>query len=78
MFIAGLTQNPTQEWVIDHTKAIAHIFETDKESDIILIRDGDKKFSKEFNRELNEYSVNVFQIPFRSPNIHMLKVGLEQ
>ncbi|MCK5606179.1 integrase core domain-containing protein [Candidatus Pacearchaeota archaeon] len=75
VFIAGLTQNPTQEWVIDHTKAIAHIFETDKESDIILVRDGDKKFSKEFNTALKEYDVNVFKIPFRAPNMNPYAEG---
>ncbi|OGX24868.1 MAG: hypothetical protein A2Y03_09045 [Omnitrophica WOR_2 bacterium GWF2_38_59] len=76
VFIAGMTQNPTQEWVINQSKAIAHIFETDKESDIILIRDGDKKFSKEFNESLlKEYDVNVHQIPFRSPNMNPYAEG---
>ena len=54
---------------------MAHIFETDKESDIILIRDGDTKFSKEFNSALKEYDVNVHQIPFRSPNMNPYAEG---
>ena len=69
--IAGMTKNPTQEWVNNQAKSIKSFFDSDKKTEKILIRDGDKKFSKEFDKIFKDnYGVKVNKLPYRSPNLN--------
>ena len=68
--IAGMTTNPTQEWVNNQAKSSKPFFDSDEKSEKILIRDGDKKFSKEFDEIFKDYGVKVNRIPYRSPNLN--------
>ncbi|MBU0479123.1 integrase core domain-containing protein [bacterium] len=67
--IAGITKNPTREWVNSKAKTISFLFQTDNKSNKLLIRDGDGKYSKEFDEIINKYGVQVKQIPYKSPNL---------
>lgn len=73
--IAGITAKPKKAWVIRNVKRISHIFDTDKTTEKILIRDSDAKFTKEFDGMLKEYSVKAKRIPFKSPNLNPYAEG---
>jgi len=66
--IAGVTQKPTHEWVTKMTEKVEHIFESDKSN--LLIRDGDKKFPKDFNATLKKIGVTCKRLPYKSPNLN--------
>jgi len=72
--IAGITEHPTREWVNNKAKTISFLFETNKKSKL-LIRDGDGKYSKEFDEIINSYSVKVKKIPYKSPNLNPYAEG---
>ena len=65
--IAGITKHPTKEWVRDKAKTVSFLFHSDDSTEKLLIRDGDNKFPKEFDRIFNEFGVKVNKIPYRSP-----------
>ncbi|MDP8216725.1 MAG: integrase core domain-containing protein [Candidatus Kaelpia imicola] len=74
--IAGITKHPNREWVTNRARSVSFLFETGKESDRkLLIRDGDGKYSKEFDRIIEEYGVRVKKIPYRSPNLNPYAEG---
>jgi len=73
--IAGITEHPTREWVNNRTKTISFLFESGKKSSKLLIRDGDSKYSKEFDKIINKYGVKVKKIPYKSPNLNSYAEG---
>ncbi len=72
--IAGFTNHPTHTWVTSHVKSVSFLFRADDKPKL-LIRDGDKKYPKEFDRLLKEYNVCVKKIPYRSPNLNPYAEG---
>ncbi len=68
--IAGMTKNPTREWVNTQAKNLSFLFETNEKSEKLLIRDGDGKFSKEFDDIFNSFGVKAKKIPYKSPNLN--------
>ena len=67
--IAGITDHPKKEWVLEKTKSASFLF-TDKNIEQLLIRDGDKKFTKEFDDLLKGSKIEVMTIPYKSPNLN--------
>lgn len=68
--IAGITKKPTREWVNAQTKTLSFLFKTNNKNSKLLIRDGDGKYSKEFDEIFNNFGVNVKKIPYKSPNLN--------
>lgn len=73
--IAGYSKNPTREWVNEQAKQLESFFETSEKSEKVLIRDGDGKFSKEFDDIIKNFGVKVRKIPYRSPNLNPYAEG---
>jgi len=68
VYIAGITQHPTHEWVTKTTNKVSAIFDGDESK--LLIRDGDKKFPKQFNDMLKTFGITVKRLPYRAPNLN--------
>ncbi|MBN1522382.1 MAG: transposase [Candidatus Aureabacteria bacterium] len=73
--IAGITKNPTREWVNSQAKGLSSLFDTAEKTEKLLIRDGDGKFSKDFDKIINGFKVKVNRIPYRSPNLNSYAEG---
>ncbi|MHC4124010.1 MAG: integrase core domain-containing protein [Planctomycetota bacterium] len=73
--VAGMTKNPTREWVNSKAKTVSFIFKTGNKSNKLLIRDGDGKYSKEFDEIFKKLNVNVKKIPYKSPNLNPYAEG---
>lgn len=72
--IAGISDKPTPEWVIKQSKEICKLFEND-ESKKLLIRDGDGKYTPEFDELFSQYNTLVKKIPYKSPNLNPYAEG---
>lgn len=72
--IAGFTKNPKRDWVIKKARATTFLFDTDKSSKL-LIRDGDCKYSNEFDKIFEASNVRVKRIPYKSPNLNPYAEG---
>ena len=68
--IAGATQYPNQEWVNKQTRNILPIICGGKNDKKLLIRDRDKKFSKEFDALFKDMGFTIQKTPFLSPNMN--------
>jgi len=76
VYIAGITKHPNREWVTNRAKTISFLFETGKKSNRkLLLRDGDGKYSKEFDQVIKEYGVKVKRLPYQSPNLNPYAEG---
>lgn len=73
--IAGITKHPTKEWVNSKAKTISFLFKTSEKSEKLLIRDGDNKYSKEFDEIIKQYGVTARKIPYKSPNLNPYAEG---
>ena len=73
--IAGITKHPTKEWVNSKTKTISFLFKTGENSEKLLIRDGDSKYSREFDKIIESFGVKVKRIPYKSPNLNPYAEG---
>src|SRR5208283_5313350 len=71
--IAGITMKPDREWVVKAAKSVSFLFSDDTKK--LLIRDGDGKFSKEFDELFKEFNAKVKKIPYRSPNLNPYAEG---
>lgn len=67
--IAGITKNPNKAWIIQSLNKMQPVFQNSDDNKLI-IRDGDKKFPKEFDQFFKDNGFNVTQLPFRSPNLN--------
>ena len=70
VYIAGATQFPNQEWVNKQTKNVLHLLASNENGKSLLIRDRDKKFSREFDELFKDSGFNVQKTPFMSPNMN--------
>jgi putative transposase len=70
VYIAGATQFPNREWVNNQSKNILPFLSSNKNDKSLLIRDRDKKFSKEFDELFKESGFCVQKNPFMSPNMN--------
>ncbi len=67
--IAGSTYKPTPKWMIEKSKEISEQFKND-DSQKLLIRDGDGKYTSDFDELFSQYNTKVKQISYRSPNLN--------
>jgi putative transposase len=73
--IAGITRHPTREWVNSKAKTVSFLFQRDGRARKLLIRDGDGKYSKEFDKIIQDFGVKVKKIPYKSPNLNPYAEG---
>lgn len=66
--IAGITDHPTETWMVNRAKYMEQFFEDDTSK--ILIRDGDKKFPAKFDEIFKSHKTRVKKLPYRSPNLN--------
>jgi putative transposase len=66
--IAGMSTNPTTEWVDKTTRSVSFLFQDSSRK--LLIRDGDCKFLGRFDEILKNLGTEVKRIPYRSPNLN--------
>ena len=71
--IAGITTKPDREWVVKATKSVSFLFSDQTKK--LLVRDGDGKFSKEFDELFESFNAEVKKIPYRSPNLNPYAEG---
>jgi putative transposase len=72
--IAGITKHPTHEWVNTRARTVSFLFKDDNKSKL-LMRDGDTKYSSQFDNIFKQSNVNVKKIPYRSPNLNPYAEG---
>jgi len=70
VYVGGATRYPNQEWVNKQSKNIIPFLCGNKSDKSLLIRDGDKKFSKEFDELFKDSGFYVQKNPFMSPNMN--------
>lgn len=71
--IAGITKNPNKEWIEDIAKTLGFLSSEFSGTGLrrkVLIRDGDTKFTKEFDRIIQASGIEIKRIPYRSPNLN--------
>lgn len=71
--IAGITDKPIELWMVNRAKYMEQFFEDDTKK--ILIRDGDKKFTKKFDDIFKIHNTRVKKLPYRSPNLNPYAEG---
>jgi len=73
--IAGITKNPTNEWVKNKAKTVSFLFHSEDNAHKLLLRDSDSKFPKGFDEIFNKQGFAVKKLPFRSPNLNPYAEG---
>jgi len=68
--IAGITEKPNADWVMKHTAEVLEDKGFCPDGKKILIRDLDKKFTKEFDAYLKSKGFDIYKTPKRSPNLN--------
>ena len=71
--IAGIAAKTDREWVVKATKSVSFLFSDNTKK--LLIRDGDGRFSKEFDEIFKQFNGKVKRIPYRSPNLNPYAEG---
>lgn len=67
--IAGITDHPTELWMVNRAKYMEQFFEID-DTKKLLIRDGDKKYPAKFDEIFKIHNTRVKKLPYRSPNLN--------
>ncbi len=75
VYLAGITDQPTQDWTLQHTQKARLPFGGTRDRPALLIRDRDKKFSAAFDAFFQARHTQVKPIPFRSPNLNPYAEG---
>ncbi|MBF0479668.1 MAG: transposase [Candidatus Omnitrophica bacterium] len=70
VYVTGSTQYPNREWVNKQTEKILPHLCGNKDDKCLLIRDRDKKFSKEFDELFKNSGFYVQKNPIMSPNMN--------
>lgn len=69
--IAGVTKRPDRKWVIQAAENFKKACDTgSKSGQKLLIRDRDRKFTKEFDAAITAAGLKVKMLPYRSPNLN--------
>lgn len=71
VLIGGITPNPNGEWMARQARNFALRCEELGQHDAVLIRDGDKKFTAQFDHILEkDHGIRVIELPRNSPNLN--------
>ena len=73
VYIAGISQKPDRKWVVDAARSVSFLFQDNTKK--LLVRDGDGKFSQEFDELFKEFNMTVKKLPYRSPNLNPYAEG---
>ena len=68
--IAGINKHPTKEWINEQIKPLGFFFDSNEDSEKLLIRDGDKRYTKEFDEIIKSFGVKTKRLPYKSPNLN--------
>ncbi|MBE7466253.1 MAG: transposase [Planctomycetes bacterium] len=68
--LAGVTVNPSEEWMAQQARNLCMFFEEQEHQPIIVIHDRDKKFTPRFTHILESNDHRVIKLPARSPNLN--------
>jgi len=68
--MAGMTPNPTTEWVAQQARNIAMEFQEQAHKPTHLIRDNDGKFPAQFDEVFKAENVEVVRTAIRAPNMN--------
>jgi len=70
VFVSGITDHPHAQWMAQQARNFSiHLYETGIEASH-LIRDGDKKFTEQFNEFLKAGGTEIIRIPPATPNMN--------
>jgi len=75
VYLAGITDHPTQKWTLEHTQKAQLPFGGTKDRPAVLIRDRDKKYSAALDAFLRARNVQVKLTTYRSPNLNPYAEG---
>ena len=73
VYIAGISQKPDRQWVVDAARSVSFLFQDNTNK--LLVRDGDGKFSQEFDELFKGFNMTVKKLPYRSPNLNPYAEG---
>lgn len=68
--VAGITPHPHGVWMAQQARNLCMFFEEQPHKPNVLLRDGDKKFTAQFDEILKDESHQVIRLPYRSPNLN--------
>ncbi|MGE0267964.1 MAG: integrase core domain-containing protein [Candidatus Omnitrophota bacterium] len=68
--IAGITTNPHNEWILAQIEKLRPTFQDERLENAVLVRDRDKKYTKEFDKFFTDQGIKVLPTPYRSPNMN--------
>ncbi len=67
VFITGVTNHPTGDWVVQQARNLAHELGERVEPVKLLIRDRDTKFTKGFDEVFRTEGIRIIRSPVRAP-----------
>jgi transposase InsO family protein len=70
--LAGITANPTGEWVAQQARNLAWKLQDGLVSAKFLLRDRDSKFAAGFDQVLRSERLEIVKLPFRSPRANSI------
>ena len=70
VLIAGITPNPDAGFMAQVARNLTDCEDGFLKGKEVLIRDGDKKFTKHFDQILSDSGVKSLKLPYRSPNLN--------
>lgn len=68
--VSGITTNPDAPWMAQQARNMSMVFAECPEKPRMVIRDGDKSFTRKFEEILESDGIEVKRIPRRSPNMN--------
>jgi len=68
--IAGITRNPDSVWMAQAARNMRMLLEDNGIGPSYIIKDGDKKFTPQFDAIIESTGANVKRLPRRSPNLN--------
>lgn len=70
VFVSGITDHPHSQWMAQQARNLTiHVNEAGMEA-THLIRDGDKKFTEQFDESVESCGTKVVRLPAASPNMN--------
>lgn len=68
--VAGITSHPHGAWMAQQARNLCMFYDEQPHKPIFLMRDGDRKFTAQFDEILKSEPHQVIRLPYRSPNLN--------